>query len=209
DAQDGEQERDEHQQADQPHIDPEGRGEAARDPGEEALGAAAEAETTQGIEEVRHVVNDRQALGFAQWGQPTWMMEENRRSTARRSAGSRPETSHLPMAVGSSSWATERYVLRGSQLPDAHCAVRVGGADHDGPQDRYRRRTRPRGEADAELAVAGTAGAGRCARGAPRTRSGGQARRASQRAQAAATPHALTAAPGPIACEDREPGPHR
>src|SRR5690625_8026506 len=28
------------------------------------------------------------------------MMEENRRSTVRRSAGSRAETSHLPMAVG-------------------------------------------------------------------------------------------------------------
>src|SRR5690625_1892008 len=95
DAQDGEQERDEHQQADQPHIEPEGRGEAARDPGEEALRAAAEAETTQGIEEVRHVVNDRQARGFAQWGQPTGMMKENQRSTARRSAGNRPETRHL------------------------------------------------------------------------------------------------------------------
>src|SRR5690625_7272749 len=73
----------------------------------------------------RHSGPRRGATHLDDGGKPEVYGEEER----RQQGGDQPPSD----GGGTSSWATERYVLRGRQLPDARGAARLVGAGPDGP----------------------------------------------------------------------------
>src|SRR5699024_442183 len=91
-------------QADQPHVDPEGLGEATADASEDAPGPASEADAAQGVEESSH--------GFhgTQWPRPPhrgWPPDSN--------AGNRKHPRSTPPCL---PWTRERRV-QGTGIIDA------------------------------------------------------------------------------------------